>query len=81
MATALTCSSNQHNLCAMKVYCAIGPSAAGPMCLPTGRTLQHPFHFMGKGSEIIVLVIIPQNRRLTLINTPAALGKGFVPDR
>ncbi|WP_174801163.1 ABC transporter permease [Martelella limonii] len=30
---------------------------------------------------VIVLVIISQNRRMTLINTPAALGKSFVPDR
>ena len=30
---------------------------------------------------IVVLVIISQNRRMTLINTPAALGKPFVPDR
>ncbi|TCT39337.1 ABC transporter permease [Martelella mediterranea] len=30
---------------------------------------------------VIVLVIISQNRRMTLINTPAALGKPFVPDR
>ncbi len=32
-------------------------------------------------ATIIVLVIISGNRRLTLINTPASLGKGFVPDR
>lgn len=32
-------------------------------------------------ATIIVLVIISKNRRLTLINTPASLGKGFVPDR
>lgn len=32
-------------------------------------------------ATIVVLVIISQNRRLTLINTPASLGKGFVPDR
>ncbi len=32
-------------------------------------------------ATIIVLVIISRNRRLTLINTPASLGKGFVPDR
>ncbi|MEO0328377.1 MAG: ABC transporter permease [Pseudomonadota bacterium] len=32
-------------------------------------------------TTILVLVIISQNRRLTLMNTPAALGKGFVPDR
>jgi len=30
---------------------------------------------------VIVLVIISQNRRMTLINTPASLGKSFVPDR
>ncbi|AJY46884.1 ABC transporter permease [Martelella endophytica] len=30
---------------------------------------------------VIVLVIISRNRRMTLINTPAALGKPFVPDR
>ncbi|MEM9331406.1 MAG: ABC transporter permease [Pseudomonadota bacterium] len=32
-------------------------------------------------ATILVLVIISQNRRLTMINTPASLGKGFVPDR
>lgn len=30
---------------------------------------------------VVVLVIISRNRRLTLMNTPAALGKGFVPQR
>lgn len=32
-------------------------------------------------ATIIVLVVISQNRRTTLINTPASLGKSFVPDR
>jgi ABC-type uncharacterized transport system permease subunit len=32
-------------------------------------------------TTILVLVLISRNRRLTLINTPASLGKGFVPDR
>ncbi len=32
-------------------------------------------------ATIAVLVIISQNRRLTLINTPASLGRPFVPDR
>ena len=32
-------------------------------------------------ATIVVLVLITQNRRLTLINTPATLGKSFVPDR
>lgn len=32
-------------------------------------------------ATILVLVLISQNRRLTLINTPASLGKSFVPDR
>lgn len=32
-------------------------------------------------ATIVVLVIISQNRRTTLINTPASLGKPFVPDR
>ena len=32
-------------------------------------------------ATVIVLVIISQNRRLTMINTPASLGKSFVPDR
>lgn len=32
-------------------------------------------------ATIVVLVLISQNRRLTLINTPASLGKSFVPDR
>ena len=32
-------------------------------------------------ATIVVLVAISRNRRLTMVNTPAALGKGFVPDR
>ena len=32
-------------------------------------------------ATIIVLIVISQNRRTTLINTPASLGKSFVPDR
>lgn len=32
-------------------------------------------------ATVIVLVLISQNRRTTLINTPASLGKPFVPDR
>jgi general nucleoside transport system permease protein len=32
-------------------------------------------------ATVVVLVLISRNRRLTLINTPATLGKGFVPDR
>lgn len=32
-------------------------------------------------ATILVLVLISQNRRLTLIDTPASLGKSFVPDR
>lgn len=32
-------------------------------------------------ATIIVLVLISANRRLTLVNTPACLGKPFVPDR
>lgn len=32
-------------------------------------------------ATMIVLVIISGNRRLTIMNTPACLGKGFVPDR
>ncbi|MDI7863204.1 ABC transporter permease [Rhizobiaceae bacterium n13] len=32
-------------------------------------------------ATIIVLIVISQNRRTTLINTPASLGKPFVPDR
>lgn len=32
-------------------------------------------------ATIVVLVVISQNRRTTLINTPASLGKPFVPDR
>ena len=32
-------------------------------------------------ATILVLVLISRNRRLTLINTPATLGQGFVPDR
>lgn len=32
-------------------------------------------------ATVVVLVIISHNRRTTLINTPASLGKPFVPDR
>jgi simple sugar transport system permease protein len=32
-------------------------------------------------ATIVVLILISRNRRLTLINTPASLGKSFVPDR
>ncbi|MEM9734679.1 MAG: ABC transporter permease [Pseudomonadota bacterium] len=32
-------------------------------------------------ATIIVLVLIARNRRLTMMNTPAALGQPFVPDR
>jgi ABC-type uncharacterized transport system permease subunit len=32
-------------------------------------------------ATVVVLVIISHNRRTTLINTPASLGKAFVPDR
>ena len=32
-------------------------------------------------ATVIVLVVISQNRRTTLINTPTSLGKSFVPDR
>lgn len=32
-------------------------------------------------ATILVLVLISQNRRLTLIDTPASIGKSFVPDR
>ena len=32
-------------------------------------------------ATIVVLVLISRNRRLTLINTPASLGRPFVPDR
>jgi general nucleoside transport system permease protein len=32
-------------------------------------------------ATVVVLIVISQNRRLTLLNTPASLGKSFVPDR
>jgi simple sugar transport system permease protein len=32
-------------------------------------------------ATIVVLVIISRDRRLTLMNTPASLGRPFVPDR
>lgn len=32
-------------------------------------------------ATILVLVLISRNRRMTMINTPAMLGQGFVPDR
>jgi simple sugar transport system permease protein len=32
-------------------------------------------------ATVIVLVLISRNRRLTMVNTPASLGRPFVPDR
>ena len=32
-------------------------------------------------ATIVVLILISHNRRMTLVNTPACLGKPFVPDR
>lgn len=32
-------------------------------------------------ATIVVLIVISHNRRLTIINTPASLGKPFVPER
>ena len=32
-------------------------------------------------ATVVVLILISRNRRMTLINTPACLGKPFVPDR
>ncbi len=32
-------------------------------------------------ATVVVLILISRNRRMTLINTPASLGKSFVPDR
>jgi simple sugar transport system permease protein len=32
-------------------------------------------------ATVVVLIVISRNRRLTLINTPASLGKPFVPER
>jgi simple sugar transport system permease protein len=32
-------------------------------------------------ATIVVLIVISQNKRMTLVNTPASLGKSFVPDR
>ena len=32
-------------------------------------------------ATVVVLVLISRNRRLTMVNTPASLGRPFVPDR
>ncbi|MBL8583321.1 MAG: ABC transporter permease [Rhizobiaceae bacterium] len=32
-------------------------------------------------ATVVVLVLISQNKRLTMVNTPASLGRPFVPDR
>ncbi len=32
-------------------------------------------------ATVVVLVLISRNRRLTMVNTPASLGRAFVPDR
>ena len=37
--------------------------------------------FVGRLATILALIVISTNRRLSVINTPASLGQGFVPDR
>jgi simple sugar transport system permease protein len=32
-------------------------------------------------ATIVALILISTNRRLSVVNTPASLGQGFVPDR
>jgi ABC-type uncharacterized transport system permease subunit len=53
-------------------------------CMPRRFGIPIPSQFLSAlpyAATIVVLVIISHNRRTTLINTPASLGKPFVPDR
>lgn len=56
----------------------------GPIFWLAGLVKSVPTQFLSSLpylATILVLVLISRNRRLTLINTPATLGKSFVPDR
>jgi simple sugar transport system permease protein len=56
----------------------------GPLYWIAGVIKSVPSQFLSSLpylATVIVLVLISRNRRLTMMNTPASLGRPFVPDR
>ena len=56
----------------------------GPLYWLAGLVKAVPSQFLSSLpylATIVVLVLISRNRRLTMMNTPASLGRPFVPDR
>ena len=56
----------------------------GPLYWVAGLIKSVPSQFLSSLpylATVIVLVLISRNRRLTMMNTPASLGRSFVPDR
>jgi simple sugar transport system permease protein len=56
----------------------------GPLYWLAGLIKSVPSQFLSSLpylATVIVLVLISRNRRLTMMNTPASLGRPFVPDR
>jgi simple sugar transport system permease protein len=56
----------------------------GPLYWIAGLIKSVPSQFLSSLpylATVIVLVLISRNRRLTMMNTPASLGRSFVPDR
>jgi simple sugar transport system permease protein len=56
----------------------------GPLYWVAGLVKSVPSQFLSSLpylATVIVLVLISRNRRLTMMNTPASLGRPFVPDR
>jgi general nucleoside transport system permease protein len=59
-------------------------SLPGPLFWFAGVVKSVPSQFLSALpylATVIVLVLISRNRRLTMMNTPASLGRPFVPDR
>ena len=56
----------------------------GPLYALAGLVKSLPSQFLSAlpyVATVIVLVLISRNRRLTMMNTPASLGRAFVPER
>ena len=56
----------------------------GPLYWLAGAVKSVPSQFLSALpylATVVVLVLISRNRRLTMMNTPASLGRPFVPDR
>ena len=56
----------------------------GPLYWVAGLVKSVPSQFLSSLpylATVIVLVLISRNKRLTMMNTPASLGRPFVPDR